>query len=324
MSEPSYTHDLSIVIISFNTIDITRDCLRSVFDNLGELRAQVIVVDNDSKDGSADMVASEFPQAVLIRNTDNRGFAAANNQGFEISTAEFILLLNSDTVVLGDVLEKSVDYMRSHPKVGVFGCRVLNPDRTMQPTCFMVPSLLNLLLMTLGLSRVQNPKFFGRMKMLDWQRDTEREVQVVTGCYMMVRAQAMEQVGWLDDSFFFCGEETDWCVRFRMAGWRIMFSPVGEIIHIGNASGRRFEARRDLMLTEGIVRFHRKHHGMLGGAAAFAILWIFNSTHALLWMILSLVRPSERSRQRRRHFVAVTKGFMSAWPKPKSTELVRS
>ncbi|MFU8829799.1 MAG: glycosyltransferase family 2 protein, partial [Phycisphaerales bacterium] len=212
--------DLSIVIISFNTIDITRDCLRSVFENIGDLHAQVIVVDNDSKDGSADMVASEFPKVELIRNSDNRGFAAANNQGFELCTGEFVLLLNSDTVVLGDVLEKSVAYMREHPQVGVFGCRVLNPDRTMQPTCFMVPSLLNISLMTLGLSKLSRPKFFGRMQMLDWQRDSEREVQVVTGCYMLVRRTAMDAVGWLDDSFFFCGEETDWCVRFRKAGWK--------------------------------------------------------------------------------------------------------
>ncbi|MFI4855378.1 MAG: glycosyltransferase family 2 protein [Phycisphaerales bacterium JB065] len=310
-----HQHDLSIVIISFNTIEITRDCLRSVFENLCGLNTQVIVVDNDSKDGSADMVAAEFPQVELIRNTDNRGFAAANNQGFERCTGEFVLLLNSDTVVLGDVLGKSVEYMREHPDVGVFGCRVLNPDRTMQPTCFMVPSLLNLTLMTLGLSRFRRPRFFGRMKMLDWHRDSEREVQVVTGCYMLVRRKAMDEVGWLDDSFFFCGEETDWCVRFRQADWKIIFSPVGEIIHIGNASGRRFEARRDLMLTEGIVRFHRKHHGLVGAAAAYAVLWVFNSTHALLWAILAVVRPGDRAKQRCRHFVEVTKGFGSAWPK---------
>lgn len=310
-------YDLSIVIVSFNTVDITRDCLRSVFVNLGDLCAQVIVVDNDSRDGSADMIASEFPLVELIRNSENRGFAAANNQGFERCAGEFILLLNSDTVVLGDVLVKSVAYMREHSSVGVFGCRVLNPDRTMQPTCFMVPSLLNLSLMTLGLSKFRWPRFFGRMKMLDWHRDTEREVQVVTGCYMMVRRSAMSEVGWLDDSFFFCGEETDWCVRFRKAGWKIVFSPVGEIIHIGNASGRRFEARRDLMLTEGIVRFHRKHYGLLGAVAAYGVLWIFNSTHALLWAVLSLVRPGERAHHRLRHFIEVTKGFGSAWPRRK-------
>ena len=107
-------YDLSIVIISFNTIDITRDCLRSVFANLGELRGQVIVVDNDSQDGSADMVAADFPRVELIRNQDNRGFAAANNQGFERCTGEFVLLLNSDTVVLGDVLTKSVEYMHAN------------------------------------------------------------------------------------------------------------------------------------------------------------------------------------------------------------------
>jgi GT2 family glycosyltransferase len=309
--------DISVVIISFNTRDITRSCLRSFFETAGNLGAQVIVVDNDSRDGSADMVAEEFPQVELIRNTVNRGFAAANNQGFERCTGEFVLLLNSDTVVLGDVLAQSVRYMREHPDVGVFGCRVLNPDRTMQPTCFMVPSLLNLFLLTTGLSRIKAVPFFGRERLAGWNRDSEREVDVVTGCYMMVRRSAMEQVGWLDDSFFFCGEETDWCVRFRKAGWRVVFSPVGEIIHIGNASGRRFEAKRDLMLTEGIVRFHRKHGGLLAALAAYGLLWIFNSTHALLWVLLAAVKRSDAARARRHHFVRVTREFSSAWPRPK-------
>ena len=302
MNTDVYAHDLSVVIISFNTIDITRDCLLSVFENLGDLNAQVIVVDNDSKDGSADMVAAEFPQVELVRNTDNRGF--------ELSSGEFVLLLNSDTVVLGDVLEKSVEYMRGHPKVGVFGCRVLNPDRTMQPTCFMVPSLLNLTLMTLGLSRLRTPEFFGRERMAGWERDSEREVQVVTGCYMMVRREAMDEVGWLDDSFFFCGEETDWCVRFRKAGWIIVFSPIGEIIHIGNASGRRFEARRDLMLTEGIVRFHRKHSGLCGALVAKFILLFFVASRMLLWISASVLFNSERTKLRRKHFSSVFRGMI--------------
>ena len=194
----------------------------------------------------------------------------------------------------------------------------------MQRTCFMVPSLLNLSLMTSGLANLRRPRFFSRMQMCDWNRDSEREVDVVTGCYMMVRRAAMEQVGWLDESFFFCGEETDWCVRLRKAGWRIVFSPVGEIIHIGNASGRRFEAKRDLMLSEGLVRFHRKHGGLLAGVAAYIVLWLFNCSHALAWTVLALLKRTDAARKRRDHFCRVTMSFSSAWPRPEPSRRVNA
>lgn len=312
MSEAARQHDLSIVIVSWNTLDITRDCLRSVFENLGGLRAQVFVVDNASSDGSADMVEREFPQATLIRNADNRGFAAANNQALRVADARHHLLLNSDTVVLGDVLTRTVEYMDAHPDVGVFGCRVLNADRTMQRTCFMYPSLLNLTLLTLGVEDMASPRFFGRRKMMRWLRDTERDVDVVTGCYLAVRDDAMREVGLLDESFFFFGEETDWCRRFSKAGWAVRFSPVGEIVHLGGASATRLNAKRDLLLTQGLVRLHRKHAGVLGAAAAWTILAGFNASRALVWSTLGLVR-GERARARGAHFRGVLRGFGEIW-----------
>lgn len=315
MTAPS--HDLSIVIVSWNTLEITRACLRSVFDNLGDLRAEVFVVDNASSDGSADMVAGEFPAVRLIRNADNRGFAAANNQALRVANARHHLLLNSDTVVLGDALVKSVEYMDAHDEVGVFGCRVLNTDRTMQATCFMYPSLLNLLLLLLGVENRESPRFCGRRKMLSWKRDSEREVDVVTGCYLMVRDEAMARVGLLDEAFFFFGEETDWCRRFSKAGWKVRFAPVGEIVHIGGASATKLNARRDLLLSQGLVRLHRKHGGVPGAAAAWVILWLFNASRAIGWRAVSALRRTNggQARDRARHFVEVTRGFGQAWPR---------
>ena len=306
--------DLSIVIISWNTRDITRECLRSVFDNLGELEVEVWLVDNASDDGSADMVAEEFPQVNLIRNDTNRGFAAANNQAIAPAQGRYVLLLNSDTVVLGEVLSESVRYMDAHADVGVMGCRVLNPDRTMQQTCFMLPSLLNVALLTSGLAKLNAP-FFGRERYRGWLRDTEREVGVVTGCSMMCRRGAIEQVGPLDEMFFFCGEETDWCRRFRAGGWKLMFAPVGEIIHIGNASGRRYDHTRDVLLTAGLVGYHRKHSGVLGAAACWTMLYAFNLSRWLAWAARCRIRPSRAAWDRAEHFRKVVRDFGQVWPK---------
>lgn len=304
---------LSIVIVSWNTREITRDCLVSLYAQVGDLPVEVFLVDNASEDGSAAMVAAEFPQVVLIENDDNRGFAAANNQALAIARGRYSLLLNSDTVVLGDVLQDSVAYMEAHPDVGVFGCRVLNPDRTMQRTCFSYPTLFNLFLKTTGLFRLPWPRFFGREHLTHWQRDTERDVDVVTGCYMLVRGTAMHEVGLLDDSFFFCGEETDWCRRFRAAGWGIRFSPVGEIVHLGNASGRKLSARRDLLLTEGLVRYHRKHNGLPGALVAYVLLWFFQFTRYVLWWLVALLRRRDGDRARRDHFRDVLRGYRGTW-----------
>ena len=318
--------DLSIVIINWNTREMTRECLASTYEGLArapELTAEVILVDNASEDGSADMVAADFPQAILIRNADNRGFAAANNQGFEIAKGRQILLLNSDTLVIGDVLARSVAYLDEAPatgagKVGAMGCRILNADGTMQPSCHMYPSLLNQLLMASGLWKLKRPAFFGRMHMTDWLRDSEREVEVISGCYLLLRREVLEEVGPLDDDFFFFGEETDWCKRMRDAGWRLMFSPVGEITHYGGGSVKKLNHKRDVMLTGAKVKLHRKH----GGWAAAAIVWLialwFNGSRAAFWSLRRLAGGGERVAERATHFRRVTAEMGRAWERPSS------
>lgn len=305
------TPDLSIVIVEWNTIDLLRDCLRSVYDNCGGIDIEVIVVDNASVDGSPEMVEAEFPQVIQIRNTDNRGFAAANNQGFELCTGRHILLLNSDTYVLGNVLKQSVSYLDANPNVGAMGCRVLNPDRTMQRTCSMWPRLLDLFFMSSGLWKLKRPRVFGRYQMTHWQRNTERDVEVISGCYLMLRRSVLEQVGPLDEDFFFFGEETDWCRRMRDAGWRLMFAPVGEIVHYGSASARKLNHRRDLMLTDATIRLHRKHGGAVAATTAWAILFGFNLSRAAFWSLRSATRAAGAS-DRARHFRNVVFGMVKA------------
>lgn len=294
-----------------------RDCLQSVYAHMAGIDGEVFVVDNGSIDGSAKMVAREFPTVRLMCNKENRGFAAANNQALRIAKGRYVLLLNSDTLVRDGVFKQSFDYMENHDEVGVLGCRVLNTDESLQLTCSQFPSLSNLILLSSGLFKLPWPLFLGRYQMTSWERDDERNVDVVSGCYMFVRSTAMSEVGLLDESFYFFGEETDWCRRFTDSGWHVRFAPVGTIIHFGSGSSRKLRHKRDLMLTSGTVRLHRKHGGVPRALSAWMILLVFNSSRAIYWSLRSLTAFHRQSQahERRQHFINVVKGFVGAWPR---------
>ncbi len=309
MSDP----DLSIIIINWNTREMLRDVLETVYASEAGRASEVIVVDNASEDGSADMVAADFPQSVLIRNTDNRGFAAANNQGMDIARGRYWLLLNSDTLVHGEVLQASVDYLDNTPEAGAMGCRVLNRDGTVQLTCSREPTLTNLVIKTSGLWKLKWPRFLGRYHMTDWARDSERAVDVISGCYLLVRREVVAQIGQLDDDFFFFGEETDWCKRMRKGGWKLMFAPVGEITHYGGGSVKKLNHKRDVMLTGAFVRYHRKHGGLLGGLACWVLLTGFNGSRAAFWSLAQAVSRQGHVRERATHFRKVFAQSFQTW-----------
>lgn len=312
MNEVNPEYDLSIVIVSFNTREMTRECIESVYSNPGGLNLQVVVVDNNSADDSIEVIENAFPHIELIKNTENLGFAAANNQGFDIATGKYVLLLNSDTVILGDVLKNSVDFMNSHKNVGGLGCRILNTDMTMQSSCSGYPTLVRLLFMTLGLNRILAALNADNYMLRHWKRDTEREVEVISGCYLLTRRTVLDEVGGLDEDFFFFGEETDWCLKVRKAGWRLMFSPVGEIIHHGGGSVKKLNYKRDVMLTDATIRLHRKNNGLLSAYSAFVILMLFNFSRAVMWTVVTLFRPAKSAKAD--HFRKVFSESLSSWP----------
>jgi GT2 family glycosyltransferase len=225
--------ELSIIIVSYNTLQMTRECLASIFSNTSDLSLEVIVVDNNSHDGSVNMIRNEFSQVKIISNKENRGFAAANNQGFSLCRSDYILLLNSDTIVLGQALQASLAHLKNHPEAGAMGCRILNTDLSVQASCSGYPTLPRLLLMTSGFDRISTLSFLDHYLMRHWPRDNERKVEVISGCFLLFRREILNQVGGFDENFFFFAEETDWCRRIREAGWSLNFAPVGDIVHHG-------------------------------------------------------------------------------------------
>ena len=252
--------DVSIVIVAWNVRELLQKCLQSVFEQTKGIEFEVIYVDNGSKDGSVEMVRKEFPLARIIENQDNKGFIRANNQAIEVATGRYVLLLNSDTVVLDNAIAKTVRFADEHPQAGVVGCRVLNPDGTLQQSCFRFYSTLNMLLDLSWLSRAfPNNGFFGRKIYGGWDYNSVREVDVVVGCFSLVRMEAIKKVGLMDERFFVYGDDIDWCRRFVEAGWKVMFAPVGQIIHYGGQTTKK-EADRFALQFHGAVLINVKTH----------------------------------------------------------------
>jgi len=273
--------DLSVVLVSYNTKNLLNDCLRSFFEQTVGLSYEVFVVDNASTDGSVAMIETEFPQAELIRNKENVGFARANNQAIRRSSGRYILLLNSDTLVLNDGLTKMVLYMEEHPKVGVMGCKVLYPDGTTQTSNNAFPNLFTEFLRIMQVSKlisntrlrtilgVKLGRFLGRSineyLRVYWDSERIREVDWVTAACLLVRRKALDEVGLLDERFFMYYEDTDLCLRIRQCGWKITYFPRFSIVHyVGYRQNKgSYNQLEDLERHRSRFHYFRKHAPLL-------------------------------------------------------------
>ena len=231
---------LSVVFLSYNTRDLTRQALNSVLAAAEGLEAEIFVVDNASADGSADMVAEEFPQVKLVCNEANVGFSAGNNVALQQVAGEYALLINTDTIVRRDALHAMVEFLDAHPEAGACGCKILDPDGTLQLDSRRgFPTPLAAFCKMSGLSRLfpKHP-LMARYHLTHLDPEQTAEIEVLSGSCMMVRKAAMDQVGLLDEDYFMYGEDIDWCYRFHQAGWKIYYLPTTAIIHFRGESGR--------------------------------------------------------------------------------------
>ena len=253
--------DLSVVIPSYNTRDLMEQVLRTVAEASTGIAVQVIVVDNASRDGSVEMVAEKFPDVELIRNDRNLGFGAANNVAFRRVRGRYVLLLNSDTIVRPDTLRTMVAFMDDHPEAGAAGCKILNPDGTLQLESrrgFPTPSAAFYKLS--GLSRLfPNSRRLAHYNMTYLDPEELSEVDALSGSFMIVRRQVLEELGGFDEAYFMYGEDLDWCYRMRAAGWKIYYVPSTEIIHFRGESGRAESLRVQYRKNEAMSIFVHKH-----------------------------------------------------------------
>ena len=306
--------DLSIIIVSWNTSGITWKCVQSIIDQPSCLNYEVIVVDNASTDDTAQVIKRDFPKVIFIENSENMGFAAANNQGLAIAKGRYVLLLNSDTIVLDNAIAKTVEFADKYPSAGIVGCRVLNEDKTIQPSCSMFPSILNWVLMVSFLYKLPvGNKFFGRANYGGWGYDSEREVEVVSGCFMLVRVEAIRQVGLMDERFFMYSEEVDWCWRFKKYSWDILFTTCAQIVHFGGASASKHGADRALIKDKSTVRFMFKNWPKTKAYAGVFMLLLFYMSRLPYVFLVSVFKRCEESKRLLANHICGLKGILRFW-----------
>lgn len=254
--------DLSIIIVNFRTYELTLNAIRSLERSESHYCYEVILVDNDSQDGIAEYVRETHSSVTIIENNENTGFAKANNQGIRIANGRYVLLLNSDTVVQPDTLEVMVSFMDSHPQVGASGCKVVLPNGKLDKACrrgFPTPSAS--FYYAFGVSKLF-PKVprFNQYQLGYLDPDECYPIDCLVGAFMLVRREAIDQVGMLDEEFFMYGEDIDWCYRIKQAGWEIYYYPKTYITHYKGASSRRKPFKIVYEFHRAMWLFHRKHY----------------------------------------------------------------
>ena len=248
--------DLSICIVSFNTRDLLRDCLNSIFSSLTQYSYEVIVADNGSADGSSEMLAAEFPQVQVIQNTSNLGYTVPMNQALRAAAGRYLMQLNPDTVLTPGLLESLLGFMESQPRVGICTPKVLNSDGTLQMQCRRSAARpWDAITYILGFSKLfPNSRLFGRYLMEYLPEDQINEVEAVSGSCMLIRRGVVDQIGYLDEQFFAYQEDAEFCFRARKAGWQIYYVPTAQLTHFGGLGGSRFVPYR------GIYAWHRSYY----------------------------------------------------------------
>ena len=324
--------DLSIIIVSWNVRELLRGCLASISRNQGSgvrgqpqamppltpdsclLTPEIIVIDNASSDGSAAMVAAEFPQVRLIANADNRGFTGGNNQGIAVAQGRYVFFLNPDTVVMGDALAALVSYLEAHPDVGVVGPQLRYGDGSLQSSRRRFPTFGSALFESTPLAWHWPDNPWARRYRMEDQGSGSREqdevaagllshtgqdVDWLVGAALLTRRTVLDQVGGFDEGYFMYSEELDWCRRVKTAGWRVVYLPSAQIIHYEGKSSEQVVAARHIRFQTSKVRYFRKFHGRLAAAtlrvfllAAFAVEWVIEAGK---WLLGSK-RPLRRER----------------------------
>jgi N-acetylglucosaminyl-diphospho-decaprenol L-rhamnosyltransferase len=254
--------DLSIVIVSWNVRDLLRCCLQSLPDGLKSLSSEVFVVDNASSDGSAPMVRELFPTVILIENTENTGFTRANNQALARSGGRYVLLLNPDTEVTPASLAGMVAYMDATPGVGVVGPQMIYPEGAVQSSRRRFPTLSTLFVESTAVQRLfPRSAMLRRFYMLDKPHDTTQEVDWLVGACLLVRREAMQAAGLLDEQFFMYCEEMDWCLRIKQKGWKVVYLPAARVIHYEARSSEQALPTQHIHFYSSRVAYVRKHFG---------------------------------------------------------------
>jgi GT2 family glycosyltransferase len=287
---------LSIVIVSWNTRDALYDCLTSIFTWTRSTTFEVIVVDNDSADSSAEMVSINFPTVTLVGNPSNVGFARACNQGMRISKSPLILLLNSDTFVRDDAISRASEFLLANGEFAMAGCQLQYPDGRVQHTANRALGICRSLFEDLWLYKFVSEERRTRILLGGyWNHDSQMEIDWLAGAFMLLRRELFELTDGFCEDFFMYGEDSEWCARVKRAGGRIVFAPVGVIFHLGCASSDQVYSQKErlrLCHIGGVEAYSRTHGRFLG--FIYHLTRLFGATVRLaVYSLLVRWRPQE-------------------------------
>jgi hypothetical protein len=296
---------LSVIIVSYNTAELLRECLRKLFTSGYNGSMEVFVVDNNSADDSAGMVCREYPQVTLIANRTNLGFAAANNQAWKKAKGDYILLLNPDAFVKPGAITNAVSFLESHPQCGLCGGRLVKPDGSLDPSARRFPGVLGKLFTLSGLrSRYPRSPLFSRHEFGGFDHNSPIEVDWVPGTFTLYRRKLLEETGLFDERYYIYYEETDACLAAKRRGWQVYFIPDAEVVHVGGASSK---TRKEQQFDSGanqLVQFRmrsewlyfRKNSGL---TAVLANAGVEYGWHLLRFFYNLLPGKEEGARKRR-------------------------
>jgi GT2 family glycosyltransferase len=286
--------DVTVIIPSWNAKGFLQECIKSIIRETIHYRIKIIVVDNASTDGSPEMVKDQFPQIKLIINKENLGFAKACNIGMGLAKGKYIVIVNSDVIVGNECIDRMFKYMEKHSEIGILGPKILGQDGMVQRSCMGFPTLWNSFCRALALDTIfPRAKLFGGQLMTYWSHNSIRSVDIINGCFWMVRQEALKQVGLLDESFFMYSEDKDWCKRFTNAGWEVVFFPDAEAIHYGGGSSLNDPIRFYIEMQRADLQCWKKHHGRLAWLGYILIILFHHVVRVLGQVIRYVIKPSK-------------------------------
>jgi GT2 family glycosyltransferase len=287
---------VSVVIVVWNAKKYVLECLESLREYGRDVCDEVIIVDNASTDGTPELTAEMFPEFKLIRNSENLGFAKANNIGIAQSSGEYVCLVNSDVKFTSDCFSPMLRFLSKNPEVGMVGPKMLAADGKVARSTMRFPTVWNQFCRALGLDiAFKKSRLFGGLLMSDFDHETTTPVEVLNGWFVVVRRTALDRIGLLDPQFFMYGEDIDWCYRFHRAGEKIIFFADAEAIHYGGASSSDAPLRFYLEVFCANWQYWQKHHGRLSQMAFLASAGAYHLVRLLGSAVGYLLVPSRRS-----------------------------
>lgn len=283
---------LSIVTVGYFSREPLMEGLRSLLPQMSGLEAEVVVVDNASADGTLEALGREFPTVRRIANNDNVGYARAVNQGIRATTGEFVVVMNPDCLVQIGAISTLIDHLGAHPKTAMVGPKLINTNGTLELSARRFPDHFTFLFNRYSLlTRLfPNNPYSARYLMSDWDHASERDVDWLSGAFLMVRRSAIDQVGGMDEAFFMFNEDVDWCRCMRLAGWNVTYVPSALVIHHMGASRSKVSTKVVVERHRGMIHYFHKHH-----PTHFLLRWITDSaimSRMALMLTLNAMRRS--------------------------------